>query len=162
MSHFGWAVAPPWIRDRMLPLVGHMGAWAPRAEQMAAAELLGEPAATDPFMNTFRAKLSARLVRLRDGFRAMKARGLPVDCLDAQGAIYLSARLDLMGRTIQGKTVENDEDIRSVLLHEANVAVVPFSCFGYPDGTGWVRFSVGSVSEDAVDAALANIERLFQ
>ncbi len=158
----GWAVCPPWIRDRMLPLVGHMGAWAPRAEQMAAADLLAEPASTDPFMNTFRDKLSARLVRLRDGFRAMKARGLPVDCLDAQGAIYLSARLDLMGRTIQGKTVENDEDIRSVLLHEANVAVVPCRCFGGTAGTGWVRFSVGSVSEDAVDAALANIERLFQ
>lgn len=158
----GWAVAPPWIRDRMLPLVGHMGAWAPRAEQMAAAELLGEPASLDPFMDRFREKLSSRLVRLRDGFRGMKARGLPVDCLDAQGAIYLSARLDLMGRTIQGRTVHNDEDIRSVLLHEANVAVVPFSCFGYPDGTGWVRFSVGSVSEDAVDEALVNIERLFQ
>jgi len=157
----GWAVAPPWIRDRMKALIGHMGAWAARAEQMATADLLAEPELVDPFMDGFKVELSDRLCALRDGFRAMRDRGCPVDCLDAQGAIYLSARLDLVGRTIRGREIKTDDDIRSVLLHEANVAVVPFSAFGYPDGTGWVRFSVGSVSMDDVQAALQNIERLF-
>jgi aspartate aminotransferase len=157
----GWAVAPPWIRDRMKALIGHMGAWAARAEQMATADLLADPDLVDPFMDGFKVELSDRLCALRDGFRAMRDRGCPVDCLDAQGAIYLSARLDLVGRTIRGREIKTDDDIRSVLLHEANVAVVPFSAFGYPDGTGWVRFSVGSVSMEDVQAALQNIERLF-
>ncbi|MCA9567036.1 MAG: aminotransferase class I/II-fold pyridoxal phosphate-dependent enzyme, partial [Myxococcales bacterium] len=33
----GWAVLPPWLRGNVQPLVGHMGAWAGRAEQIATA-----------------------------------------------------------------------------------------------------------------------------
>ena len=157
----GWAVAPPWIIGRMKPLVGHMGAWAARAEQLATADLLAAPESTDAFMNDFRGTLQSRLRRLRDGLLAMKAEGLPVDCLDAQGAIYLSARFDLAGRRLVDRTVETDEDVRSVLLHGAGVAVVPFTAFGYPDRTGWVRFSVGSVSDADVDAALSRIRSLL-
>jgi aspartate aminotransferase len=40
----GWSVSPPWIRNRMQPLIGHIGAWAPCAEQHAAAKLLEDPA----------------------------------------------------------------------------------------------------------------------
>jgi aspartate aminotransferase len=81
--------------------------------------------------------------------------------LDAQGAIYLSARFDLAGHTLVDRTIETDEDIRSVLLHGAGVAVVPFTAFGYPDRTGWVRFSVGSVSDADVDATLSGIRKLL-
>ncbi|MFT4623947.1 MAG: aspartate aminotransferase [Myxococcota bacterium] len=157
----GWAVAPPWVIGRMKPLVGHMGAWAGRAEQLATADILANPALVDDYMTQFRGVLQARLRRLRDGLLAMKADGLPVDCLDAQGAIYLSARFDLDGLTVGGRTIASDEDVRSVLLHGAGVAVVPFTAFGYPEGTGWVRFSVGSVSDADVDGALARIRALL-
>jgi aspartate aminotransferase len=145
----------------MKPLVGHMGAWSGRAEQLATADMLADPPSTDGFMNAFRGTLQSRLRRLRDGLLAMKADGLPVDCLDAQGAIYLSARFDLAGHTLVDRTIETDEDIRSVLLHGAGVAVVPFTAFGYPDRTGWVRFSVGSVSDADVDATLSGIRKLL-
>lgn len=154
----GWGVMPPWMRGRVGPLVGHMGAWAARPEQQATARLLDEPEVVAPWMDQFKQDVQDRLTILRDGLWAMRDEGLPVDALDAQGAIYLSARFDLIGKTApNGKLLETDEDVRQLLLTEADVAIVPFTAFGYPAGSGWVRFSVGAVS---VDDAKGAIERL--
>ncbi len=151
----GWAAVPPWIHGPMQSLIGHVGAWAGRAEQRATARLLAEPAQVDPFMDGFRAGLKARLGRLHAGLQAMKAAGKPVDSVAAGGAMYLSARFDLVGITTRsGRTIANAEDVRRFLLDEAAVAVVPFTAFGYPSDTPWVRFSVGAASEADVDAAL--------
>jgi len=144
----GWAVAPPWIRGRMAPLVGHMGAWAARAEQQATAAMLNEPSEIDAFMVEFKGAVKRRLQILRDGILALKEQGLPVDCLDAQGAIYLSVRFDLEG---------GDEAIRRRILQEAGIALVPFTAFGYPEGTGWTRFSVGAVTERDIEDALTRL-----
>lgn len=149
----GWAVLPPWLRGNVKPLVGHMGAWAARAEQMATAKLLAEPALVDPWMNTFRGRIEGLLTDLADGLTAMGEEGLPVRCLQPQGAIYLSAHFDLHGRA----GIETDEDLRSFILEKAGVGIVPFTAFGLPDGTGWVRFSVGTATPESVQKALTNI-----
>ena len=36
----GWAVLPPYLQTKMKALIGHMGAWAGRPEQIASAALL--------------------------------------------------------------------------------------------------------------------------
>lgn len=158
----GWAVAPPWIRSRMAPLIGHMGAWAGRAEQHAVAAMLAEPAQVDPFMEDFKSTVQGRLRKLRDGLLSMRDEGLPVDCLDAQGAIYLSARFDLHGRTVDGITIDSDDAARALLLRRAGVAVVPFTAFGYPENTGWIRFSVGAATDEEVDTALERLRNLLR
>ena len=156
----GWALAPPDLVRRMTPLLGHMGAWAARPEQTATAQLLANPSLLGSYMPEFKSALRSRLARLADGLRGLGSDGPPVRCLDPQGALYLSAHFDWMGRTIGGQRIENDEDLRTVLLQKAGAAVVPFSGFGYPDGTGWIRLSVGSVSEDAIDGMLQRIRAL--
>ena len=159
----GWAVAPPWIRGRMGPLVGHMGAWAARAEQRATAAMLDEPAEIDAHMADFRAAVQRRLQILRDGILAMKAQGLPVDCLDAQGAIYLSVRFDLDGGEHPSRgRIEGDESVRQLLLQEAGIALVPFTAFGYPENTGWTRFSVGAVTERDIEDALGRLAEVLR
>ncbi|MBT3219270.1 MAG: aminotransferase class I/II-fold pyridoxal phosphate-dependent enzyme [Proteobacteria bacterium] len=160
----GWAVVPPWLRSRMKPFVGHMGAFAGRAEQLATAELLNETDELKPFMNQFRHGLQLRLNRLHKGLQAMKADGLPVDSMAPQGAIYLSARFDgLIGSVLpDGTTLDSDDDMRRHLLHKANVAIVPFNAFGYPANTGWVRFAVGAVSLQDIDTALERLRALLQ
>ena len=156
----GWCVCPPWVRKTMQAFVGHMGAWPARAEQMAVARVLNQPELTADYDATFHSSLRERLTALRDGLLAMRDDGLQVDALDAQGAIYLSARFELIGRTTpSGEVLRTDEDIRSFLLHDAGVAIVPFTAFGYPEKTGWVRFSVGSVTMDNVASALASIRQ---
>lgn len=157
----GWAVMPPWLRSKVAPLVGHMGAWSGRAEQKATAVVLGNEDHVAIFNEDFQAAIKRRLSLLQDGLQSMRAKGLPADCLTAQGAIYLSARFELHGKTIAGRKIESDEDLRVLLLEKAGVAVVPFTAFGYSEGTGWVRFSVGAVTEEDVKGALTRIEALL-
>lgn len=147
----GWCVAPPWVRDKMQQLIGHMGAWAGRAEQIATAQLLDDPSLLGSYMEDFKREIRFRLDGLQDGVETMAREGLPVSCLPAAGAIYLSVRFDLIGRHLaDGTTLRSDGDLRKWLLHRAGVAIVPFSSFGYPDGSGWVRMSVGSITRDDV------------
>jgi aspartate aminotransferase len=151
----GWAVAPPWVYGPMQSLIGHVGAWAGRAEQRATARLLAAPESVDPFMARFVSTLQSRLARLHAGLQAMKADGLPVDSVAAAGALYLSVRFDLVGRTLaDGRAIHSADALRVWLLEEALVGVVPFTAFGYPSDTPWVRFSVGASSDADVDAAL--------
>jgi len=158
----GWAVAPPWIRDRMKPLIGHMGAWAARAEQLATAELMDDPAEISSFITDFKGSISKRLNLLHDGIQALKSEGLPIDSMTPQGAIYLSAKVDLLGKQLpDGTTLQTDDDVRRLLLNKGNIAVVPFTAFGYPDNTGWVRLSVGAVTEADILEALARLRALL-
>ncbi len=154
----GWGVAPPWVRAKMQAYVGHMGAWAARAEQLAVADLLADPAPLGSFLPDFKAALERRLVAFQQGFDAMAADGLPVRCLPAQGALYLSVQFDLIGKTTPaGAVLATDDDVRRFVLEAAGVATVPFTAFGYPEGSGWQRISVGTVTEEGVEVALARV-----
>ncbi len=158
----GWCVAPPWVRAKMQALIGHIGAWAGRAEQVATAEILQDPSLLGDHMNHFKRQVQERLALLQGGIEDMARDGLPVRCLEGKGAIYLSVRLDVVGRTtLDGTVLADDEAVRAWMLKEGGVAVVPFSAFGYPDGSGWMRLSVGSVSVADAEATLASIRNLL-
>ena len=137
----GWAVAPPAVTSRMRDILGHIGAWAPKAEQLGVASFLQHPAEMEAFHTKMTGELRARLDVLHEGLRAMRREGFPVDVIEPQGAIYLSARFDLIGRGCA-----TNEEIRHLLLEEAGFAVVPFQAFGVRAEDGWFRLSVGAVS----------------
>jgi aspartate aminotransferase len=153
----GWAVLPPHLQERMKALVGHIGAWAPRAEQVATAAFLADRASLDAGVAALNAAVGARLGRLYTGIQAMKARGLPVDAIAPQGAIYLSFWVGLVGR----EATPTNESVRRLLLEQAGVAVVPFQAFDMPGDTGWFRLSVGAVGMADIDDALARLEALL-
>ena len=121
----GWGVMPPAIRRRMSDILGHVGAWAPKAEQTGVAAFLSRPDEVHAFRDVVRKKLDERLEALYDGVLAMKKDGFPVDAIEPQGAIYLSARFDLFGRTVKGVPVRTNDDVRRLLLEEAGLGVVP-------------------------------------
>jgi aspartate aminotransferase len=74
------------------------------------------------------------------------------------GAIYLSARFALNGRTTaDGGSLRTNEDIRRYLLQHAGLAVVPFQAFGSRDESGWYRLSVGAVSMAEIDRMLPRL-----
>ena len=151
----GWVVGPQDIIDSMNNFLGHVGAWAPRAEQIATAKLLDAPDEIAGFSTDLTTGVRKRLDALYDGIMAMKADGLPVDATVPMGAIYLSARFALNGkRTPDGQTLRTNDDVRRYLLKAAGFGVVPFQAFGVPEDTGWFRLSVGAVS-------LAEIERVL-
>ncbi len=158
----GWAVAPPHIAARMRDLVGHIGAWAPRAEQLGSAQLLDDPTAIQAYHRTMLPGVQQRLDSLYTGIMAMQDAGLPVDAIPPQGAIYLSARFELVGKTLNGVPLGSNEDIRRYLLERAGFAVVPFGAFGLKDESGWMRLSVGAASPEQIDAALPRVRRALE
>nr|WP_219907946.1 aminotransferase class I/II-fold pyridoxal phosphate-dependent enzyme [Enhygromyxa salina] len=155
----GWAVGPVDVITRMSSVLGHVGAWAPRAEQLATVAVLDDAAAIADYHASFKAGVLNRLQRLHTGLQALREAGLPVDTIAPMGAIYLTVRVHPFGKTTpEGKTLENNEDVRKYLLDAARVAVVPFQAFGTGDaGQGWFRLSVGAVAEQQIIDALPRI-----
>jgi aspartate aminotransferase len=145
----GWAVMPPPARQRMADILGHVGAWAPRPEQVAMAALLDDASTVDAYLSEMRPRVAARLDRLAAGFAGMRTDGLPVEVIAPQGAIYLSVRIALPGRT--------NEETRKLLLDRAGLALVPFQAFGLREESGWFRISVGAVSLAEIDEALPRV-----
>ena len=150
----GWGVGPVDLIARMSAILGHVGAWAPRAEQVATVGLLDDAAGVRSFQAGFRLGIETRLHRLHQGFRELQGAGLPVESIPPMGAIYLTVRIHPFGRrTPQGAVLTTNEAVRRYLLEAAALAIVPFQAFGAQQDDGWFRLSVGAVDEqDIVDA----------
>ncbi|TMQ69255.1 MAG: aminotransferase class I/II-fold pyridoxal phosphate-dependent enzyme [Candidatus Eisenbacteria bacterium] len=133
-----------------------------KAEQMATAEFLDDAAAFHAFRLEMHHKLRARLDRLYQGIVALRARGLPVDAVAPEGTLYLSARMDLFGRALDGARMERNEDIRKALLTGAGIAVVPFQAFGLAREDGWFRMSVGAASLEAIDQGIGRLGAMLE
>ncbi len=158
----GWAVGAPAVMQRMSDFLGHVGAWAPRAEQVASAKFLDDAAAFAEFRAGMQSRLRERLTLLHDGITCMAAAGHKVESIAPEGTLYLSVRFDLFGRTIDGITIRTNDDLRRVLLAGAGLGVVPFQAFGLAAETGWVRLSVGAVSVQAVRDGLVRLQALLE
>jgi aspartate aminotransferase len=155
----GWSVGPVDVTERMSAINGHVGAWAPRAEQFATAALLDDPAGCAEYHATFISGIQRRLDATYQALGRMKAKGLPVDVIAPMGAIYLSARIHPFGkRTPEGKVLKTNEDVRAWILAAARIGVVAFQAFGVPEDTGWFRLSVGAVSEAQIAEAMPRLE----
>ncbi|HVH97511.1 MAG TPA: aminotransferase class I/II-fold pyridoxal phosphate-dependent enzyme [Enhygromyxa sp.] len=155
----GWAVGPVDVIKRMSAILGHVGAWAPRAEQVATVGLLEDPQGIADYHVGYKTGVLARLRALHRGFEAMRQDGLPVEAVPPMGAIYLTVRVHPFGkRTPDGKRLDNNEDVRKYLLDAARIGVVPFQAFGVGAGAqGWFRLSVGAVSEQEIAEAMPRV-----
>jgi aspartate aminotransferase len=159
----GWLVAPPDVAGPMSSLIGHIGAWAPRAEQSAVASLLCDTEALDSFRVEIVTGVRTRLDALYAGLAEMRDAGLPVQALAPEGAIYQSARVALAGRLLaDGTLLHNDEEVRAYLLHAAGVAVVPFQAFGVSKDSGWFRLSVGAVSPEQIARMMPRLRQAIE
>ena len=157
----GWMLVAPALGARIRDLLSHAGAWAPRAEQSAVAAFLGDVDAIAEFREQMDARIAERLGAMHEGFTDLKDAGYPVDSINPQGAIYFSAQFRLHGRKVDGRTVNTDEEIRSLLLERAGMAVIPFQAFGVQADTGWFRLSAGAVSLDELRSLFPRIRTLL-
>ena len=152
----GWAVGPPYVVSRMRDLLGHVGAWAPRPEQVATAALFLDDGQAEIAAAAVRDGALARLQALYQGLDRLGAQGFPVRALPPAGAIYLSAQFKLVDR------LGSNEAIRKLLLDEAGFAMVPFQAFGLDEENGWFRLSVGAVSVAEIEAAMPRVAAALQ
>ncbi len=156
----GWAIGPKRVIDKMKAILSHVGAWAPKAEQVATAHFLNNQSAYDTFLNHQKEKIYARLEGLYNGLHKMKLDGLPVDVITPEGAIYLTVKFDLKGKsTANAKVLESTKDVTAYLLNTAKVAIVPFYAFGADAESTWYRISVGTCLVEDIPAILEGLKQ---
>lgn len=154
----GWSFGSKYIIDKMKSILTHVGAWSPKAEQIATAKFLKNDVAVDAYLENFKDELNYRLVEFYNGFSALKSEGFKVDAISPQAAIYLTVKFDLHGmKKADGKILETTKDITSYLLNEAKLAIVPFYAFGSGDNSPWYRISVGVSKKEEIDSIIENL-----
>ncbi len=154
----GWSMGPKKIIDKMKSILTHVGAWAPKAEQVATAAYLANLNYYDQFLLEIKNKINDRLVGFYNGFQSLKAEGFKVNAIAPEAAIYLTVQFNLHGqKTENGTELKTTQDITKYILDEAKVAFVPFNCFGAASDSSWYRLSVGTCKLEDVDAIIGNL-----
>ncbi len=81
-----------------------------------------------------------------------------VSCIKPNGAFYVMMNMEkLVGKTLGGKLIENDDDFAVALLEKALVAVVPCSGFGMKN---FVRWSYAASMEN-IEKGLNRLEKFI-
>ncbi|GGC56969.1 aminotransferase [Pedobacter quisquiliarum] len=155
----GWAFGPTEMISKMKALLGHIGAWAPKAEQVAVSKYFADDAQVDTFLGEFKEKIQLSLNAIYAGFKGLKAEGFAVDAVVPMGAIYLTIKIDYIGKTTpEGNVLKDSADVNFYLIKEAQCALVPFSAFGNDHSMPWFRASVGGCSLEDIQAMVPRIK----
>ncbi len=156
----GWGFGPAHVIDKMKALLTHVGAWAPKPEQEATAEFLSNSENVNLYVEDFKHKLEASLKVLHEGIQDLKSKGLSVESIQPMGALYLTIKLDYIGKIKpDGNRIETSSDLVFYLINEGGVAFVPFSAFGDEKTEPWFRASVGGLSLDEIKIMLPKLEK---
>jgi aspartate aminotransferase len=154
----GWSMGPKYIIDKMKAILTHIGAWAPRAEQMAVSTYLMNLEQYDAFIVTQKEKVNSRLQAFYNGFLTLKSEGFKVNAITPQAAIYLTVQFALHGqKTKAGDLLTTTYDVTKYILDEARLAIVPFYAFGSSETSSWYRLSVGTCKIDDAAAVIGNL-----
>jgi aspartate aminotransferase len=156
----GWSLGPAKVIGKMKSILSHLGAWAPKAEQVATARYLARKSDVDSYLTRFKDEVHSRLEGFYNGFMALKSEGHKVDAIAPQAAIYLTVQFKLHGmKKADGTLLETTKDITKYLLEEAHVAIVPFYAFGDDDNSSWYRLSVGTCRLEEVSKAIESLRK---
>ena len=159
----GWSLGPASVIGKMKAILTHLGAWAPMAEQKAVAHYLHNHDGIRKFLSNFKKEIEERLHRIYEGFMQLKSEGLPVDAIAPEAAIYLTIKIDLVGKkTNKGRIIENQGEVTAYILNEANLAVVPFYAFGADRSSAWYRLSVGTCRKEEIKEMIGKLREALK
>jgi len=159
----GWGMGPAVVINKMKAILTHIGAWAPMAEQKAVAHYLHNREGIKKFLAHFKSGIEDRLRPIYNGFIQLKNEGLPVDAITPEAAIYLTIKIDLVGKTTpEGKKLETQGDVTAYVLNAAGLAVVPFYAFGAEKSSPWYRLSVGTCKKNEIEEMLGKLREALK
>ena len=159
----GWGFGPEAIIGKMKSILGHVGAWSPKAEQIATAHFLKDTVSVNTYLNAFKIQIQKSLDTLYQGIKQLKSEGFSVDAIEPMGAIYLTVQLEYAGKTTPDDTVlKTSADINFYLISEAKIGMVPFSAFGTDTDVNWFRASVGGCSLADIEEMLPRLKSALQ
>lgn len=155
----GWTFADKRIIAKMQSILGHIGAWSPKAEQVATAQYLRQTKDISLYLQNFKANIFARLNAIYQGFQSLKNEGFAVDAIQPQAAIYLTIFINIKGKiSSSGELIATTTQATAYLLNQAGLAVVPFSAFGAAADSCWYRLAVGTCRVEDIPAMLAKLK----
>lgn len=159
----GWSLGPAVVIAKMKAILGHVGAWAPMAEQKAVANFLPEKEAIEKYLIHFKSGIEERLRLIYNGFIQLKTEGFPVDVISPEAAIYLTIKIDATEKkTEAGNILSEQNQVTTYLLQEAGLAVVPFSAFGSSRTNPWYRLSVGTCKIEEIDEMISRLRKALK
>lgn len=147
----GWMIAPEEVAKAAGRIQSHLSSNVNNVAQAAAlAAVTGSLDASE----AMRVAFDRRRMTMVDMLRAIDG----VTCQEPKGAFYTFPNMKgLLGRSIRGRTASTTLELASILLDEANVAIVPGEAFGAP---GYSRLSFALSDEDLVEG-LTRIQNLI-
>ncbi|MEP7145881.1 MAG: aminotransferase class I/II-fold pyridoxal phosphate-dependent enzyme [bacterium] len=155
----GWGYGPKKIIDKMKSITSHMGAWAPKAEQVAVAKFLADDAAVNSYLKSFKIEILNRVNAFYKKFKELKSEGYNVDVIEPQASIFLTVKIDLIGlKKPDGTKISETKDITEFLIEDAHMALVPFSSFGSPTDSTWYRVAVGTCTVEQISEIMNNLK----
>lgn len=147
----GWLIGPPDVVKAATNLQSHLSSNVANVSQRAAlAAVSGDLSAVAEMRTAFdrRRRTMVDMLRAIDG----------VVCPTPQGAFYAYPSVEgVLGRTIRGRTPTTSADLATLILEEAEVAVVPGEAFG---PSGYVRLSY-ALGDDDLAEGVGRIQRLL-
>lgn len=148
----GYAMARPDIAKVMANFVSHSTGSPCAISQKAAIEALN---ASQEKVTTMRAAFEERRNYMVARINAMDG----VSCICPEGAFYVMMNLEkLIGTTIGGTVINNDNDFATAFLKQGLVAVVPGEGFDAPN---FVRWSYAASMEN-IKEGLDRLERFLK
>jgi aspartate aminotransferase len=147
----GWMIGPPDVIAAASNLQSHATSNVSNVSQHAAlAALTGDLVAVG--------EMRAAFDRRRRLIHSMLNDCPGVTCVEPEGAFYAFPSVrGLLGRRLAGRLVSSSEDVATVAIEEAQVAVVPGEAFG---AEGYLRLSY-ALGDDAIVEGVTRLGKLF-
>jgi aspartate/methionine/tyrosine aminotransferase len=146
----GWMIGPTDVVKAATNLQSHATSNVNNVAQVAAlAAVTGDLSAVAEMRTAFDRRRRTIVSLLSD---------IPgIVCPEPQGAFYVYPSVKgLLGRSLRGRSATSTADLASLILEEAEVAVVPGEAFGTP---GYVRLSY-ALGDDDLAEGIARIGKL--
>jgi len=138
----GWTIGPKEFTKASINLQSHMTSNVNNiAQQATIAALNGSQDVLKPMLEAF-SKRRETIVKMLNEIKG-------VVCPEPGGAFYVYPSVKrLLGKTVNGKTINSSLDLANIALEEVDVALVPGEAFGTP---GYVRMSYALSDKDLVE-----------
>lgn len=147
----GYCAAPPKIAKIMSNFLSHSTGAPSTMSQWAAVEAINGPQESCEEMR--------KAFEERRNYIVQRMNSIPgVSCIKPNGAFYVMMNMEkLVGKTLGGKLIKNDDDFAVAFLESAYVATVPCSGFGMKN---FVRWSYAASMEN-IKEALDRLEKFL-
>lgn len=150
----GWMTGPVDLITKMTSVFSHIGAWAPKPEQLAVASYLNSDEMfsfiNDKIMQYGEISESICYFLLK-----MKNLHYKVDYKTPDGGIYISLYL---GYNDKFESLEAFIDF----LIENGIGIVPFEYFGSKSNKGWFRISIGTIGQHQLESLFLKLEETIK